>query len=107
MVARAMDIGQRLQEKMDVEVINARFLKPIDAETINISANKTNKVVTIEDNIMNCGLATTVNNILKSKIAICYPKIFNNFRMAISNMKGEHGICLDQARKNHSFKKNY
>lgn len=35
------------------------------------------------------------NNILKYKIAICYPKIFNNFRMAISNMKGEHGICLD------------
>ena len=34
MVARAMDIGQRLQEKMDVEVINARFLKPLDDNTI-------------------------------------------------------------------------
>lgn len=41
MVARAMDIGQRLQEKMDVEVINARFLKPLDDNTIIESIKKT------------------------------------------------------------------
>jgi hypothetical protein len=49
MVARAMDIGQRLQEKMDVEVINARFLKPLDDNTIIESIKKTKNVITKED----------------------------------------------------------
>lgn len=80
MVAVAMRVAEELNKnEISAEVINARFLKPIDAETINISANKTNKVVTIEDNIMNCGLATTVNNILKSNIKVLnfgYPDEF-------------------------------
>lgn len=80
MVAVAMRVAEELNKNgISAEVINARFLKPIDAETINISANKTNKVITIEDNIMNCGLATTVNNILKSNIKVLnfgYPDEF-------------------------------
>ena len=65
------------------------------------------KVTQFNKGINDIDLKYIEYKILKYKIAICYPKIFNNFRMAISNMKGEHGICLDQARKNHSFKKNY
>ena len=64
MVARAMDIGQRLQEKMDVEVINARFLKPLDDNTIIESIKKTKNVITIEDGTIINGLATAVKEVI-------------------------------------------
>ena len=64
MVARAMDIGQRLQEKMDVEVINARFLKPLDDNTIIESIKKTKNVITIEDGTIINGLATAVKEVV-------------------------------------------
>ena len=64
MVARAMDIGQRLQEKMDVEIINARFLKPLDDNTIIESIKKTKNVITIEDGTIINGLATAVKELI-------------------------------------------
>ena len=64
MVARAMDIGQKLQEKMDVEVINARFLKPLDDNTIIESIKKTKNVITIEDGTIINGLATAVKELI-------------------------------------------
>ena len=64
MVARAMDIGQKLQEKMDVEVINARFLKPLDDNTIIESIKKTKNVITIEDGTIINGLATAVKEVI-------------------------------------------
>lgn len=64
MVARAMDIEQKLQEKMDVEVINARFLKPLDDNTIIESIKKTKNVITIEDGTIINGLATAVKEVI-------------------------------------------
>ena len=64
MVAKAMDIGQKLQEKMDVEVINARFLKPLDNNTIIESIKKTKNVITIEDGTIINGLATAVKELI-------------------------------------------
>ncbi len=61
MVARAMQVADLLKEKnLNVEVINARFLKPLDKEAIIKSAKKTGKIVTIEDGIIDGGLGTTV-----------------------------------------------
>ncbi len=57
MVERAMEISELLKkENIDAEVINARFLKPLDKETILKSIEKTKKVVTIEDGILKGGL---------------------------------------------------
>ena len=50
-----------LKEKgMDCEIINARFLKPIDKEMILNSIEKTKRAITIEDNLLRAGLGDTV-----------------------------------------------
>lgn len=65
MVDRAIDVARLLEkENINAEIINARFLKPIDKETILNSANKTKKVVTMEDGILNGGLYTAVLDLI-------------------------------------------
>lgn len=50
MVDKALQIAQKLEkDNIQAEVINARFLKPIDNQTILKSIEKTKKVITIED----------------------------------------------------------
>ena len=66
-VARAMKVAEKIeQENTDVlvEVINSRFLKPIDKETIKQSIEKTKHVITIEDGTIINGLATAVQEII-------------------------------------------
>ena len=67
MVERAVEVSKLLEEEnIDVEIINARFLKPLDKETILKSVEKTKNVITIEDGIIKGGLGTavieTINN---------------------------------------------
>ena len=65
MVARAEDIGINLEkEGIDVEVINARFLKPLDKEKIKASITKTKKEITIEDGTIINGLGTAVEEVI-------------------------------------------
>lgn len=57
MVERAQEVAKMLEkENIDAEIINARFLKPLDKETILKSAEKTKNVVTIEDGLIEGGL---------------------------------------------------
>ena len=69
-VAKAMKIAKKLEENnINSEVINARFLKPLDTEKIKESIAKTKFVVTIEDGTIINGLATAVDEvILNSKL---------------------------------------
>ena len=61
MVEKAVEISEQLEKKgTSVEVINARFLKPIDKETILKSIDKTKKIITIEDGLLKGGLGSTV-----------------------------------------------
>lgn len=66
MVARAMKVAEEIEKEQDitVEVINTRFLKPIDKETIKKSIEKTKQVITIEDGTIRNGLATAVQEII-------------------------------------------
>ena len=65
MVKRAYEIAEILkQENIDVEVINARFLKPLDNETMEKSILKTKRIITIEDNIIKGGLATQIESLI-------------------------------------------
>ncbi len=66
-VARAMEIAEEIekeQKEITVEVINARFLKPIDKQTIKQSLQKTKRAITIEDGTIINGLATAVQEII-------------------------------------------
>ena len=64
-VARGMEVSNMLKEKnIDAEVINARFLKPLDKETIIKSMEKTRFVITIEDGTIINGLGTAIKELL-------------------------------------------
>lgn len=70
MVERAMEVSNLLKEQgIDCEVINARFLKPLDTCTIETSIRKTRNVISIEDGILRGGLGTSINELInESKI---------------------------------------
>ena len=64
-VARGMKIAKKLKEKdIDAEIINVRFLKPLDKETIKKSIEKTKNVITIEDGTIINGLGTTIKELI-------------------------------------------
>lgn len=67
-VAKVMKIAEDLNEKdIKAEVINARFLKPLDKETIEKSIIKTKNVITIEDGTQINGLATAIKELIIEK----------------------------------------
>lgn len=67
MVERAIEVSEILKKQdIDAEIINARFLKPLDKKTILKSADKTNKVITIEDGILRGGLGAAVTEIINN-----------------------------------------
>lgn len=65
MVAKGVEIANILEkEGYSVEVINARFLKPLDRENLLESIKKTKNVITIEDNILKGGLGSQIEEII-------------------------------------------
>lgn len=57
MVEKARKVSELLKkDNIDAEIINARFLKPLDKETILKSIEKTKNVATIEDGLIEGGL---------------------------------------------------
>ena len=65
MVDKAVEVSNILKEKnIDAEIINVRFLKPLDKEKILKSIQKTKKVVTIEDGLLNGGLYTNILDLI-------------------------------------------
>ena len=72
MVSKAMEVSDRLEnEGINVEVINARFSKPLDMKTIEKSFSKTKKLITIEDNNITGGFGQSIKaNIINKGIII-------------------------------------
>ena len=64
-VARAMKMAESYEkEGINAEVINARFLKPLDVDTIKKSIEKTKKVITLEDGTKINGLGTAIEELI-------------------------------------------
>ena len=64
-VAKAMKIAKELEtEGIEAEVINARFLKPLDKKSILKSITKTKEVITIEDGTIINGLGTAIKELI-------------------------------------------
>ena len=66
-VAKALELAEKIEkqhENLTVEVINARFLKPLDKETIKQSIVKTKKVITMEDGTEINGLGTAIEELI-------------------------------------------
>ena len=61
MVKRSMDIIDMLKEKnIEAEVINCRFIKPMDLEYLNNNCSKFSKIVTIEEGVLDGGFGESV-----------------------------------------------
>ena len=64
-VAVAMQLAEKLKlENLDAEVINVRFIKPLDRKVIKQSIEKTKNVITIEDGTIVNGLATSIKELI-------------------------------------------
>ncbi len=64
-VSKAIEISKLLEKQnINVEIINARFLKPFDTEKVKTSIIKTKKVITIEDGTNINGLASAVKELI-------------------------------------------
>ena len=65
MVAKGMEMAEKLEKQgKSVELINARFLKPLDEEKIIETITKNKNVITIEDGSVVGGLATKIKEII-------------------------------------------
>ena len=64
-VPKAIEVAQKLlKDGIKAEVINARFLKPLDTQTIKTSILKTKNVITIEDGTCINGLGTAIKELI-------------------------------------------
>mgnify|MGYP004496504045 CR=1 FL=1 len=64
-VSSAIKLAKDYKEKgINAEVINARFLKPLDIETLKKSIEKTKKVITLEDGTKINGLGTAIEELI-------------------------------------------
>ncbi len=67
-VQSALEAARSLKEKgVDAAVINPRFIKPLDAELICHWAEKTGKVLTVEDNVQQSGFGSAVLELLSTR----------------------------------------
>jgi len=67
----SIELAKKLKsENIEAEVINSRFLKPFDKETVKKSLCKTKKVITLEDNTIIGGLGSEVKEIISSDTSI-------------------------------------
>ena len=62
-VLTALKIAE-IKKKKSIEIINLRFLKPLDQKTIVRSIQKTKNVVVIEDHVTNGGVGSAVKDLL-------------------------------------------
>ena len=64
-VERAVTVSKKLEERgFNAEVINVRFLKPLDEKSIINSIKKTSKVIVIEDGTILNGLSTAIKELI-------------------------------------------
>lgn len=72
MVERAVEVSNILEKQdISVEVINARFLKPLDKEMMKDSISKTKNVITIEDNLIKGGLGSAIEELIVEERIEC------------------------------------
>ena len=102
MVPYAMKVAEKLhKDKIEAEVINIRFIKPLDIKLIEKSLEKTNRLVTIEDNCISGGLGETI----KSNLSKCYKT--TNFAYpdefikhgSISEIEKKYGLDIESIYK--------
>ena len=106
MVNRGYELLKKLKEiGIEAELINVRFLKPLDTDLILKSIEKTKKIVTIEDNILEGGLASSIKELLiDNKIEnikiknFGYPNVFVKHG-TVDEIEKLYGLDIDNILK--------
>ena len=106
MVERAVEVANILKKNnIGAEVINSRFLKPLDKEGILNSIKKTKKCITIEDGIVTGGLATTIKELIIDKNlrdikikSFAYPDKFIEHG-AVDELEKKYGMDVENVTK--------
>ena len=106
MVDRGYELLKKLKEiGIEAELINVRFLKPLDSDLILKSIRKTKKIITIEDNILEGGLASSIKELLidnkRENIKIKnfgYPNVFVKHG-TVDEIEKLYGLDIDNILK--------
>jgi len=86
MVETALKAAELLLEKgIRAEVINARFVKPLDEQMILDSVSKTHALATIEDNCVRGGFGSSILELLNSNGSYVRAKLFGFPDMPITH----------------------
>lgn len=108
-VATALEVSKILEKKkISAEVINARFLKPLDSDTIMNSLRKTKRIITIEDNVITGGLASAIQNLIINEKDVLFKKFFaypDEFikHGSTSEIEDEFGLSSEKIAKKIKF----
>ena len=108
-VATALEVSKILEKKkISAEVINARFLKPLDSDTIMNSLRKTKRIITIEDNVITGGFASAIQNLIINEKDILFKKFFaypDEFikHGSTSEIEDEFGLSVEKIAKKIKF----
>lgn len=93
-VYNCLEAAERLaQDGIDAQVINIHTIKPIDEELIVAAAEKTGKIVTVEEHSVIGGLGSAVCDVLSEKAPTRVMKI------GINDTFGESGPALELLKK--------
>ena len=94
LVANCLEAAEKLAaDGIDAEVINIHTIKPIDADLIVASAQKTGKVVTAEEHSVIGGLGGAVAEVLTEKAPT------KQLRIGINDVFGESGPAAELVKK--------
>ena len=114
-IGKMTSLGQRVHDELlknniKSDLINTRFLKPIDKNTIVKSIKKTHNIIVIEDNIIEGGLTTKIKELIvdekldASILSFAYPDSFIK-QGSVSEMEEEYGFTVDNIVR--TFMKNW
>ncbi len=98
MVYRALEAAEilRIEDKLNVEVVNARFLKPFDAKMLNRIASNYKLLLSVEEGTLKGGLGSEIAEfVLDNKL-----NHLEFIRCGISDdfvEQGERGLLLEKA----------
>lgn len=85
----ALEAAESLEaEGVSADVINARFVKPLDEELILASAEKTGHVITVEENALQGGFGSAVMELFEEKDMLSLIKVK---RLGVPDSFVEHG----------------
>lgn len=91
---RAVEVAELASNSIDINIINARFVKPLDVEMLDELNKKGNIILTVEDNIRRGGFGEAVLSRLNSCGQLATVKIFAHDDRFIDDLDVEHSLAL-------------